>query len=206
MRCVLLLLFLTPFTLFAQSEKLAKYGVDTSFVVPNGLEVGDIAPQFSVSDVSGLRVDLAELREKGTVVILFYRGQWCPVCSRYLNNLNDSINLINEQGATVIAIGPETIDNALKTQKNTKSKFSFIADTSLQIHRSYDVLFHVTRKYQMKIKNFLRTDIAHNNGSDKAMLPVPATFVISREGKIVFKQFNYNYKDRASVKSILQHL
>lgn len=195
-----------PLTVLGQNEKVSRYGVDSSFTVPKGLAVGDTAPTFTTTDVNGKGISLNQLKEKGPVVILFYRGQWCPVCSRYLSNLNDSIQLLIDREATVIAVGPETVENAQRMKKSTGSDFSFIADTSLEIHRSYDVLFYVTKKYQMKIKKYLRTDIAENNGGDTAMLPVPATFVIDKAGKIVFKQFDYNYKNRASVQHILNHL
>ena len=200
-----LLIFIST-ALWGQSQEVRKYGIDTAFEVPKGLAVGNIAPVFSTRDVEGRLVTLEQLTQQGPVVILFYRGQWCPVCSNYLNNFNDSISLIRERGATVIAISPETQQNAEKTRQGTNSNFSFIADTSLGILRSYDVLFNVTGKYQAMIKNFLRTDIAKNNGRTEAMLPVPATYIVNGDGKITFKQFDYNYKKRASVKSILDHL
>jgi peroxiredoxin len=63
-------------------------------------------------------------------------------------------------------------------------------------------LFNVTEKYQIKINNKFDKDIAEYNGSDEAQLPVPATFVIDTNGKIVYKQFDYNYRKRASATDI----
>lgn len=201
-----LLIWLLPGIALGQDAKLHSYGVDDSYAVPVGLVIGDSAPFFQTVDVDGQKIDLNVLRRQGPVILLFYRGQWCPVCSRYLSNLNDSIHLLLDKGATIIAIGPEKPGKALKMKRETKSEFSFIADTSLAIHYAYDVLFHVTKRYQAKIKNFLLTDIAKNNGKKEAMLPVPATYVIGKDGKIMYKQFEYDYKDRASIKDILEHL
>ena len=203
MRNAILILMFLPALVFGQETG---YGVDTSFAIPKGLDVGAYAPNFSMHDVNGNLLVLDELQKKGPVVLLFYRGKWCPVCSKYLSNLNDSIQLLTDRGATVIAVGPEKQENTQKMKKRTKSDFSFIADTSLKMLLSYDVLFNVTDKYQKMIKTYLRTDIAENNGKETAMIPVPATYVIDKGGKIVYKQFDYNYKNRASVKDILDHL
>ncbi|MBL4754130.1 MAG: AhpC/TSA family protein [Flavobacteriales bacterium] len=202
---IFILLFL-PGLVVGQEADLTGYGVDTSFAVPKGLEVGTAAPNFSVNDVNGNLLVLDELQKEGPVVLLFYRGKWCPVCSKYLNNFNDSIQLLTDRGARVIAVGPEKEEYSQKMKKKTKSDFSFVADTSLQILLSYDVLFNVTKKYRNMIKTYLLTDIAENNGKETAMIPVPATYVINKEGTIVYKQFDYDYKNRASVKSILEHL
>ena len=59
--------------------------------IPHGLKVGDKAPDFTGYDQTGKTVDLKKLLEKGPVVLFFYRGKWCPVCSRYLNNYQDSL-------------------------------------------------------------------------------------------------------------------
>lgn len=78
----------------------------------------------------------------------------------------------------------------------------FISDKSLRIEKAFDVLFYVTKGYQRKINMMLFQDIAKNNGSSEAMLPVPATYVINGKGQITYKQFDYNYRVRASATEI----
>ena len=68
------------------------------------------------------------------------------------------------------------------------------------------MIFDVNEKYQNKIKKFLHTDIAQNNGQEKAKLPVPATYIINKQGVIIYKQFDYDYKNRASAEDILKAL
>jgi peroxiredoxin len=120
--------------------------------------------------------------------------------------MNESLPAIKAKGATVLVISPELPQNAIKAKEDTKSDFIIIADTSLRILKDYDVLFDVTDKYQKKIKTYLKTDIAENNGKEKAQLPVPATFIISQDGIIIYKQFDLNYKNRASAEDILEQL
>ena len=94
---------------FAQSET----------VYPEGLKVGDTAPDFKVKDTDGKEISLKKALKKGPVVMLFYRGQWCPYCNRQLKALQDSLNFIKEKGGTLIAVSPEKPDNISNTVEKT---------------------------------------------------------------------------------------
>ncbi len=182
------------------------FGIDMEGNIPKGLNVGDKAPAFILKNVEGKSVSSEKILAKQELVVIFYRGEWCPVCTKYLSNLSDSLKYITAKGARVVAIGPETLENTAKTKEKTHAGFTVLSDTDSKTAIDYEVLFDVTKGYQRKIKTFLRTDIAKNNGSDKAQLPVPATFIIGKNGVIKFKQFDYNYKNRASIKKIIENL
>lgn len=206
MKKTLLTLLLVTGTLISYSQKDIGFGVDMDGHIPKGLNVGDNAPMFELSDANGEKFNSENLLKDQQLIVIFYRGEWCPVCSRYLSNLNDSLSYLKGKNAMVVAIGPELPENVKKTAEKTEANFLLLSDEKQMVSKDYDVLFDVTKKYTNTIKTFLRTDIAENNGSDKAQLPVPATFIIGKDGKIKFKQFDYNYKNRASVKEMLEHL
>ncbi len=208
MRNCILFFMLFPLLLSAQNNAslMKKRGVDTSKYVPKGLMVGDKAPIIIGTSINGNKVNSNEIIKEKEVVVIFYRGKWCPVCNRYLTNLHDSLALITGKKAEVLVIGPETFDNAEKTANKTGGDFVLIPDTNLKILTDYDVLFNVTKGYQNKIKTFLLTDIAKNNNQEEAILPVPATYIIGKNGLIKWRQFDYDYTKRASVKSIIKHL
>jgi peroxiredoxin len=192
---------------FSQEVNYSKFGIETKDShIPQGLKVGDKAPGFTGYDQKGKQVELKKFLEKGPVVMFFYRGKWCPVCSRYLNNYQDSLNLITDQGVTFVGITPESIENVEQTVKFHNLTFTVIYDCQEKIMEDYDVMFTVTKAYQDKILTSLTTDIARNNGRDEARLPVPATYIINREGIIVAMQFDPDYKNRASVKWIIRNL
>ena len=192
---------------YSQEVNYAKFGIDTEAgPVPKGLKPGDKAPDFTGYDQTGKQVELKKLLEKGPVVLFFYRGKWCPVCSRYLNNYQDSLNVITDQGFNVVAITPESIENVEQTVKFHKLTFTVIYDCQEKIMKDYDVMFSVTKDYQDRILKSLSTDIAKNNGRDEARLPVPATFIINRDGIIVATQFDPDYHKRASVSWMLKNL
>jgi peroxiredoxin len=144
--------------------------------------------------------------EKGPMVLFFYRGKWDPVCSRYLNNYQDSLRIITDQGFNFVAITPESIENVEQTVKLHNLSFTVIYDCQEKIMKDYDVMFNVAKEYQDKILSTLTIDISKNNGRESAHLPVPATYIINREGIIVAVQFDPDFNNRASVKWILQNL
>jgi peroxiredoxin len=151
-------------------------------------------------------VGLKKLLEKGPIILFFYRGKWCPVCSRYINNYQDSLKVINDQGFNVVAITPESIENVEQTVKLHNITFTVIYDCQEKIMKDYDVMFNVTKAYQDKILSDFSIDIAKNNGRDAARLPVPATYIINKEGIIVAVQFDPDFHNRATVKWMLKNM
>lgn len=180
---------------FAQSENIK----------PEGLKVGDMAPEFNATDQDGKKIQLKQLLAKGDVVIVFYRGQWCPYCNKQLSKINDSLSLITAKAAKVVTITPETADNIKKTVEKTKAAYSIVEDKGMTIMKSYKVNFAVDEKTIEKYKSY-GIDFDKANGSNGANLPVPATYIIGKDGKIKYAFFNIDYRQRASVKEILDNL
>lgn len=198
-----ILISIILFTTYCFAQSPIGWGIDENNRVPVGLKIGTKAPDFNSSDVNGKKVSLQELTQNGNVVLLFFRGQWCPVCNRYLSNFQDSVQQILDKGASVIAVTPETSDNAKTMISKTGMTFTVVPDIDEKIMKSYDVLFDVIDEYQNKIINNLNSNIAENNSKEKARLPVPATYIINKNGVIVSVFFDYNYKKRASVGEIV---
>ena len=192
---------------FGQEINYAKFGIETkNGNIPQGLKVGDKAPEFTGYDQMGKQVESKKLLEKGPMILFFYRGKWCPACSRYLNNYQDSIKILTDQGFNVVAITPESIENVEQTVKLHNISFTVIYDCQEKIMKDYNVMFSVTKDYQDKILKSFSIDISKNNGRDEARLPVPATYIINREGIIVAVQFDPDYHNRATVKWMLKNL
>lgn len=173
---------------------------------PKGLRVNDKAPDFTATDQYGKTISFANERSKGPVVLVFYRGQWCPYCNKQLKQLEDSLSLIKAKGATLLTITPEKPENIRKTIVKTQTSSSVLYDAGLKIMKQYDVAFTVDDKTIETYKKY-GIDFTEANGSENgAHLPVPAVYVVNREGKIVYRYFDTDYKKRSSVKAILEHL
>jgi len=172
---------------------------------PQGIGMNDKAPVFIAKDQNGKQVSLKNELKNGAVVVVFYRGQWCPYCNKQLMALQDSLGFIKEKGATLIAVSPEKPINISKTVEKTKAAYSVLFDDGLKIMKSYDVAFSVDSTTIEKYKKFW-IDFYDANGSNGATLPVPAVYIINKEGIIIFKHFDPDYRKRVSVQEILSHL
>jgi len=173
--------------------------------MPQGIGVNDKAPVFTAKDQNGKKISLKDELKNGAVVVVFYRGQWCPYCNKQLNALQDSLGFIKEKGATLIAVSPEKPANISKTVAKTKATYSVLFDDGLKIMKSYDVAFSVDSTTIEKYKKF-GIDFYDANGSNGATLPVPAVYIINKDGIIIFKYFDPDYRKRVSVQEILSHL
>ena len=180
-------------------------GIDTTSI-PKGLNVGDAAPVIIVTTAENKKIALSEYYKKQAVVIIFYRGFWCPVCNKHLSEFAEKSKQIEATGAKLIAITSESYDNVSKTKEQTGANFTIISDIDGSVRNAFDVNFKVTEEYQAMIQNKLQVSLAETNANKQAELAVPATFIIDKNGKIIYKQFNPDYKIRASVDDILNNL
>lgn len=174
-------------------------------VSPKGIQVNEKAPDFTAKDQNGKKIRLKNALKNGAVVLVFYRGQWCPYCNKQLKALQDSLSFIKEKGATLIAVSPEIPDNISKTVDKTKAAYPVLFDDSLKIMKSYDVAYSVDNTTVEKYRKY-GINFYDANGNNGATLPVPAVYIINKEGIIIFRHFDPDYRKRVSVQEILLHL
>jgi peroxiredoxin len=172
---------------------------------PEGLFIASKAPDFKAKDQDGKEIRLKDQLKKGKVVLVFYRGNWCPYCNKHLKRLEDSLLLITGKGATLIAVSPEKPENIVKTVEKTGAKYSILHDEGLKIMKAYDVDFELQENTITRYRNG-GIDIEANNGKNGKWLPVPAVYVIDQESTITYRFFETDYKKRPNVKEILKQL
>ena len=172
---------------------------------PKGLTTQVKAPEFSAKDQTGTTINLQDHLKKGSVVLVFARGHWCPYCNKQLRRFEDSLPQIKAKGATLIAVTPEKPEYINKLVAKTKASYPILFDEGLRIMKSYDVAFEVDNATITSYKKF-GIDFTTINGLNGNYLPVPAIYVINKEGAIVFRHYDDNYKNMASIKEILAHL
>ena len=172
---------------------------------PEGLFIGSKAPDFKGVDQNGKEVKLKDELKKGKVVLVFYRGQWCPYCNRFLSKLQDSLQLITEKGATLIAVSAEKPEMVVRTVEKTKADFSVLHDRELKIMKAYDVEFEVPENTIQRYKNG-NIDIEKNNGTNGKYLPIPAIYVIDKESTVTYRFFDSDYRKRPAVIDLLNQL
>ena len=193
------LIFLTVMTnLTAQNYRKAKEA--------QGLEVGQQAPVFSAKDANDETFQLSEKLKTGPVVVIFYRGQWCPVCNKHLSQIQENLEEIMAEGATVVAVSPEKPEFLEQTAKKTGARFSLLFDQDYKIADAYDVTFLPGKMTRTMYNTMLRANLKEAHSDDSQRLPIPATYVINTDGKIVWRHFDPDYKKRSTVDAIVAAL
>lgn len=172
---------------------------------PEGLFIASKAPDFKAKDQFGNEIRLKDLLKKGKVVLVFYRGQWCPYCNKELSRLQDSLQFIKDKGAALVAVSPEKPENVAVTVEKTKAEYSILYDEGLKIMKAYDVEFEMEENTVTRYRN-AGLDIEKNNGANGRFLPVPAVFIIDKESTVTYRFFEPDYKKRPSVKELLNNL
>lgn len=168
---------------------LASFIFAHAAIAQKGLAVGAKAPDFTAIDQFGKTISLNESLKNGPVVVVFYRGYWCPNCMRALKSIQDSLVELSFKKATVIAISPEAKEGIAKSAKISKATYSLVSDEGLKILKAYDVAFTITKDMKDVHKQY-NIDVAGNNGANGNILPRPAAFIINTEGIITYRFFN----------------
>ena len=192
----------------SESDDLTKYGIaDYPNNVLGGLKVGDTAPDFKLENENGELVSLKESLKMGPVLLVFYRADWCPYCTKHLAEFQDKINDIKATGkASVIAISPQMPEYARALVEEHGYTFPILYDEDHVVMKDYKVFFRVTQAYNEKILKFKGDYIQTRNGDTNPYMPVPATYVIGQDQRIKFVHYDPNYKLRANVDDALKVL
>jgi len=205
-RKVLIAILQVTSILFLTSHQINAQDMNRKANDAKGLMVGDIVADFSAIDVNDKLFVLKDALKKGPVVVIFYRGQWCPICNRHLSNVQDSLQLIYDKGAKLIAISPEKIKYLKRTAEKTHASFSLLYDEDYKISNLFDVTFKPNRDARLKYNMFLGAKLKEAHSDQSERLPIPATFIIDTHGKIVWRHFNPDYKKRSNIVDIINHI
>ncbi|RKP46535.1 peroxiredoxin-like family protein [Trinickia fusca] len=159
------------------------------------LKVGDLAPQFSLKDQNGNEVSSVDLLAQGPLVITFYRGVWCPYCNLELQALNEALPRIQAYGANVVAISPQTQVNSRKSVRDNKLGFPVLSDAHGEIGTAFGLRFAL-QDYLVELYKQLKNDLPAFNNDPSWTLPMPARYVIGRDGIVLYADVNPDYTHR----------
>jgi len=172
----------------------------------HGLPVGQSAPMFSAIDADNNLFSLEDALNKGPVVLIFYRGFWCPVCNKHLGSIQDSLKMIEETGAKVIAVSPEKPEYLDKMSEKSGAEFTLLYDEEYKIANAYDVTFKPGTMKLFTYNTFLGAKLKDTHSDESQRLPIPATYIVGQQGKTIWRQFDPDYNKRSSVNDILKAL
>lgn len=166
-------------------------------------QVGDPMPDFILPDQDARLVRLGELLERGPVVMSFNRGHWCPYCKINADGLAEIAPEVRRRGGEIVAISPETHQYGAVLRDYAGAPFPVLTDLDNGYALSINLAFWVgdEKREAMKDSGF---DIEPYNGNDTWMLPVPATFVVGRDGLVKARYIDPDYRRRMELDAIVE--
>lgn len=166
------------------------------------LQVGADAPDLTLPDALGQPVRLSTLWQRGPLVLIFYRGGWCPYCNLELRAWQQQLAALNGLGAQLVAVSPQTPDNSLSTAEKNELAFPVLSDSALQAATAFGVAFEMPPEL-IEMYSRVGNDLPVLNGNGRWVLPLPATYVVDRRGRIAHAHVEADYRLRAEPRDVL---
>lgn len=195
------------FALKPAAEQLAIMARGTKALIENGqaqraLQAGDLAPDFTLHDGDDRRINSRDLIVRGPLVVSFYRGVWCPYCNLELQALQAALPEIKARGASLVAISPQIPANSRKSQRDNKLAFPILSDVGSEVAEAFGVKFALSDELIALYKSF-GNDLPRFNNDPAWVLPMPARYVIGRDGVIAYAEINPDYTRRPDPSELL---
>ena len=169
------------------------------------LPVGAEAPDFELPDVNKQPVRSRDLLARGRLVVAFYRGRWCPYCVAALEALRDLAPEIARRGASLVAISPQTVQQSSFTVEQHQLRFPVLSDAGNRVARQFGVAASLPDYLQEHCKRVF-INLPHCNGDASWELPLPSTFIVERDGRVLWRWADPDFRRRAEPAEILQVL
>jgi peroxiredoxin len=169
------------------------------------LGIGVEAPAFELPDHDSKVISSTALLAKGRLVLCFIRGRWCPFCVGQMEAMNYIAAQIEAAGASLIAISPQTEKQAYFMHDQHKLAFPLLVDAHNAVARQFGLVYRVPEE-QQNIYRRTFVNLPFVNGDDSWELPIPAAYVIDRDGTILFAGVDEDYRERPEPLEILSRL
>ena len=145
---------------------------------------GSLAPEFELPDQHGRLVRLVDRLRHGPLVLLFVRGAWCPFCTLTLRAYQAALPAIHEAGGDLLAITPQPASTCSQMAERDLLAFETLSDRDNRTAAAYDIAFDIDPTLRpMHLR--LGHDLPRLNGTGNWTVPLPATFVIGQDRKIL---------------------
>jgi peroxiredoxin len=193
-----------------QPERLAvgERAVEELFatgIEENILAIGAKMPEFSLPDTSGRIVRSSDLLALGPLVVDFFRGRWCPYCVTEIEAWRDLYSIVRERGGLLVAISPQTIRQSDFMQGQHEIPFPLLHDESCKVAEQFGLAYQIPPFHQQHYRSVL-VNIPFVNGDQSWKLILPATYVIDRDGTVLFAEAHADFRVRPEPEDVLPYL
>lgn len=167
-----------------------------SGAVNHVLKKGDTAPTFNLKNQKGEIISSSELLKKGVLVVSFYRGSWCPYCVEEVKVLNNIYPQIQETGADLVVISPQSFSRTEKQANEIRLQYNMLVDEDNKTGKAFGLVYEMPQYLKDLYGGKFGNNIQEINEGSAWELPIPARFVIGQDGKISDVQTDPDYRFR----------
>ena len=166
------------------------------------LAVGASAPGFELPDQDGKPVSSHELLSHGRLVICFFRGRWCPFCVGQMEAMNSALSQIEKTGARLVAISPQTTKQGFFMRDQHHLRFPLLSDAGNQVARQFGLVYRVPDE-QKQVYSRTFVNLPFLNGEASWELPIPATYILERDGRVLYASADPDYTRRPEPQEVV---
>src|SRR5258708_6295167 len=166
------------------------------------LPAGAIAPEFALKDSNGKLVRSADLLETGPLVIKFFRGRWCSYCVTELETWRDLYGQLRERGALFVAVSPQIERQSDFMANQHGLPFPVLSDPGNKVAEQFGLVWNLPEYLQTYYRSIL-VNIPFVNGDQSWRLPLPATYVIGHDRRVLFAQAHADFRVRPEPEEVL---
>lgn len=194
-RLAMLAVLVTAVSLTVVGEASATTKVPDSAQKVTPLLIGSPVPDVTLEASNREAFALRQRATDKPSIIVFYRGGWCPFCTRHLTGLGQMESKLTDLGYQILAISPDRPAQLAKSLDKTKLSYTLLSDRHMQAAQAFGIAFQVDKPMLKMLANY-NIDIEEASGQTHHQLPVPSVFIVGKDGRIGFTYVNPDYKVR----------
>ena len=169
------------------------------------LPVGAQGPEFGLTDSNGRLVRSTDVLSRGPLVVLFFRGRWCPYCIATVEAWQRFLPEMQKHHASLLAISPQTIKQNNLMAEQHRLSFPLLSDPGNKVAKQFGVAYKLPQDLQ-ELNRRILVNLEFINGDKSWELPMPATFLIASDRQILFAEAHPDYTQRTEPQRVLNRL
>lgn len=178
----------------------------SSGIADRALKTGQLVPEFSLIDLRGKAVGSAELLHRAPLVIVFFRGRWCPYCVAQLEALRDA-SLRFTNGGTVIAVSPQTLRQLEFMREQHRLNFPLFRDEGNEVAQKFGITYAIPQEQQeLYRRSFVNLPFINGANHEPWTLPIPSTFIVDATGRLRYVSLHPEFTERDDPETLINQL
>lgn len=167
-----------------------------------GIPAGSMAPDATLASIEDGETTLSDLWADQNVMLIFYRGGWCPYCNAQIRDITVNYSKFQDRSVLPVLVSVDEPDASALLTATYEVPFPVMSDSDLDAHQAYNVVLKVTEEeYQARLARGV--DMEAYSGQDHHVMAVPSTFLIKQGGHLAWSHVDVDFRTRPSAAQLL---